>query len=445
MMMKLSRKASLLLFISLLSEHASAFQHVSKNVNGVTSKSSTTLFAVDDTKNAGMDRRNFGTALVAGGMGSMLNLGVVEPASAKVYLDPAQYGDQELRSAAVASMKETTRRAILKKPALVNSFYTLALLDSLSYNKVTDEFGPDGSILRSILKVDAKGDAYVQNLQEACLTIIDAAKMLKQKTAVTIADAIVIAGAESVESVGGPVLTVQLGRGDAPMNAKPSPIPIDLLSGKRSDAEVQAVFRKAGMTDREMTVLLSALMTLEKVEKSRTTDDWKSSSKKVFRERGKMGRASEFTKLTDEDIARAEEEEEESEFLTGDEKVYIAESFGSKSERFGQKVGKDAIDEKSFNKYIKELDASSKKKKGANNMNEYGWVGSFLTSSNPESATTVQWVNKYSVSSLAYNKDLSIAYNAMTQLGASYTGGKYEALLKDRKRKSLNDDALNIF
>jgi hypothetical protein len=43
-----------------------------------------------------------------------------------------------------------------------------------------------------------------------------------------------------------------------------------------------------------------------------------------------------------------------------------------------------------------------------------------------------------------YEKDLKVAYNAVTQLGAEYTGGKYESLLKNKKRKTLNDDELDF-
>jgi hypothetical protein len=46
---------------------------------------------------------------------------------------------------------------------------------------------------------------------------------------------------------------------------------------------------------------------------------------------------------------------------------------------------------------------------------------------------------------LYYTKDLGTAFNAITQLGAVYTGGKYENLLKNKPRKTLNDDDLNLF
>ena len=46
----------------------------------------------------------------------------------------------------------------------------------------------------------------------AANVLIQAEKDLKKKTAVSIADCIAIAGAEAIESIGGPVLPVQLGR-----------------------------------------------------------------------------------------------------------------------------------------------------------------------------------------------------------------------------------------
>ena len=58
--------------------------------------------------------------------------------------------------------------------------------------------------------------------------------------------------------------------------------------------------------------------------------------------------------------------------------------------------------------------------------------------------TAASWVKKYGEKPLVYEKDLKVAYNAVTQLGAEYTGGKYESLLKNKKRKTLNDDELDF-
>jgi hypothetical protein len=357
-----------------------------------------------------------------------------------VFFDPAQYGDQELRVGAVDSVRESVRRAILKNPKLAPSFYQMALLDGLSFNAQTNEFGPDGSILKVIFSSKAT-DLYTRNLQEAGLALLEAEKSLRKKVSISLADAIAIAGAESIESIGGPVLNVQLGRADTPKTGPVSDIPLDLFNGNKSPAIVASAFQKAGLTEREMTALLSALLTLELVEKTRTTEDWKASTRPKFREPGKMGRVSEFRKLTDEDFAQAQLEEDP-EYEDPDDGWYIADSFGTKESRFGDRIAKDAIDEKTFNKYMKEINDAIKKNK-VGDLQQFGWIATMLTDVN--SPTILTWLQKYAGSNLSYIKDLGIAYNSLTQLGAVYTGGKYENLLKGKPRKSLNDDDLKLF
>lgn len=402
--------------------------------------------ATSTTALAAMDRRQVLTT-AAGGIfaaGAGL-LGNPTPSNAEVFLDPAMYGDQELRVSAVDSIKEQVRRAILQKPVLAPSFYQLSLLDGLSYNEKTKKFGPDGSIVKAVLSAKAE-DEYTKNLQEAVKVLIDGAKTLKRKNAITIADAVAIGGSEAIESIGGPVLAVQLGRTEPDKNAPISPLPIDLFSGKKSNAEVVDAFKQAGLTEREMTALLAGLFTLEMVEKSRSAEDWRESAKPKFRERGKMGRMSEFKKLTEEDIAAAEasefDDDDDEPSLFDDSNVYIADSFGTREERFGKRVGAEDINEKSFNKYLKELDDATNKKKGGADLSAYGWIGLlFADKGNP---TVQTWVKKYAGSNLNYLKDLKGSFNSITQLGAVYTGGKYENLLKNKPRKSLGDD-LDIF
>ena len=121
-----------------------------------------------------------------------------------------------------------------------------------------------------------------------------------------------------------------------------SSLPLDLLSGNRSIKEVKTAFKKAGLTEREMTALLSGLMTLQLVEKSRTTEDWKASVKPKFVERGKMGRMSDYKRLSEEDIQAALSDEQANE-EDPDDGWYIADSFGGRDERFGQRLAKDTI------------------------------------------------------------------------------------------------------
>lgn len=432
--------------VLLTSSAASAFQTASQQPSRIT----------DTSTRLPMDRRSFGTAVVGGiitgelvSSGSNNNNQVlvgVQPALAEVFLDPAMYGDQELRVSAVDSIKEKVRRAILQKPVLAPSFYQLSLLDGLSYNEASKKFGPDGSVVANVL-LSKNTDDYTKNLQEACNVLVDGAQALKRKTAVTVSDAVAIGGSEAIESVGGPPLAVQLGRIEPPKGSPLPKLPVDLFSGNRSNAEVVAAFRQAGLTEREMTALLGGLMTLEMVEKSRTAADWKESAKPVFRERGKIGRMSDFKPLTDEDIAAAEfeddDEDDGEEPLFDNGRTYIAESFGTREERFGKRLGKNQIDEKTFNKYLQELDQATFGKNASGDLSAFGWIGPFLV--DKDSPVTQTWLKKYAGSNLNYLKDLKVSYNAVTQLGAVYTGGKYENLLKNKSRKSLNSDDLNLF
>ena len=375
------------------------------------------------------NRRSFfnQAALVAGtftGISAM----APQPASAKIYLDPALYGDQELRQSAVNSLKESVRRAVLQNPGLAPSFYQLALLDGLSYDIGTGNYGPDGRVIGAVINSKDTSE-YMTNLKKACDVLLESCRNLKKLTSITTGDAVALGGAAAVESIGGPFLSVQLGRLEPANKKDTSPLDLTILSGTASSTEVTKAFLKAGLTEREMTALLGVLCTIDTVRKTRTSDDWKASARPKFREAGKMGRASEFKPLTEQDIAEMEDEE----FEDRDDGWYIADSFGTRDQAFGAKVA-DELSEKNFNKFVKELYESGKK---GGNVDKFGWTTSILL--DKQSPVTQSWLQKYAGSYLSFNKDVSVAYNAITQLGADYTGGKYDALLKNRKRKTLND------
>jgi hypothetical protein len=367
-----------------------------------------------------------------------------QPAYAQIFLDPAMYGDQELRVSAVDTVRESVRRSILQNPQLAPSFYQLAMIDALSYDAQSGQWGPDGWAVYAALatkptgKEDTTSSLYMKNLQLAAASLLETERSMRAKNAITLADAVAIAGAESIESIGGPVLPVQLGRADH-KGALPRTVPLDLFAGTYSNAQVAQAFKNAGLTEREMTALLAGLLTLQMVEASRSTDDWKQAARPKFREAGKMGRMSEFKPITEEDIAQAALEEE---LEDPDDGWYIADSFGTRESRFGQRLAKDDINEGTFNKYLQIVMEDSKNKK--TNAKEQSWTADLLLDAEtlPTAAT---WMKKYSGANLSFTKDLKIAYNAATQLGAQYTGGKYENLLKNKPRRTLNDDGLNLF
>ncbi|KAL3928422.1 MAG: hypothetical protein SGARI_005037, partial [Bacillariaceae sp.] len=321
-----------------------------------------------------MDRRQFGASSLGWAAAAAGITTASAPANAEVFFDPAMYGDQEMRVGTVDTVRERARRAILQKPALAPSFYQLAILDGLSYNAADSKYGPNGGVIYAVLNTKADNQ-YLENLQGAAQVLIQAEKDLKKKTAVSIADCVAIAGAEAIESIGGPVLPVQLGRLEVDKSkVQISPLPLDILSGNKSPAEVRNAFKRAGLTEREMTALLGGLLTLEQVEKTRTTEDWKQSVKPKFVERGKMGRMSDYKKLTDEDIQAALNDEYEED---PDDGWYIADSFGTRDERFGQRIAKDQISEKTFNVFLKDLLSKApqgKKALAQADVAQYGWI-----------------------------------------------------------------------
>lgn len=438
--------SALLLCLASSAKHSAAFQKPSLQCGHTCrADTSTTLFQINDNGDGkDMDRRKFGLASLGWlGAGSIpFFTGNVPVANAEVFFDPAMYGDQELRVGTVDTVRERTRRAILKKPVLAPAFYQLALLDGLSFNAKEQKYGPNGGVIYALLNSKEKETEYLSNLKDAAEVLIQAEKDLRKKTAVSIADCVAIAGAEAIESIGGPVLPVQLGRMEVEKNKMQiSPLPLDILSGNRSIKEVREAFKSAGLTEREMTALLSGLLTLQLVEKNRTTEDWKQSAKPKFVERGKMGRMSDYKRLTDEDIKAALEDEYDED---PDDGWYIADSFGGRDDRFGQRLAKDTISEKNFNLYMKGLLATvAKKKPSGDSQESYGWIGNQIL--DPDTPVCQAWLKKYADSNLYYVKDLSQSFNSITQLGAVYTGGKYENLLKNRPRKSLNSDDLNLF
>ena len=80
-----------------------------------------------------VDRRQ-----LASGIAALAGALVAAPdANAVVYLDPARYGDQELKNAAIAKCRTRVRDVIAKDPSLACSFFLLALLDGLSYDEKT--------------------------------------------------------------------------------------------------------------------------------------------------------------------------------------------------------------------------------------------------------------------------------------------------------------------
>lgn len=133
-----------------------------------------------------------------------------QDANALVYYDPDRYGDKELKIATVNKLRQNVRDAIVADPSMASQFLKIAVQDALSYNSGTEEGGPDGTIIDVILA----GDKSVEGLKPGATKISEIAKKIKRTTEVTMGDVVEFAGAEAIETCGGPRIPIQLGKID---------------------------------------------------------------------------------------------------------------------------------------------------------------------------------------------------------------------------------------
>jgi hypothetical protein len=82
---------------------------------------------------------------------------------------------------------------------------------------------------------------------------------IRRSTEVTMADVISFAGAEAIESLGGPTVVVQLGKLD-----KDAGTPMRIYDLKDGPETIQA-FRNSGLTEPEVALLLGAVEAMERV------------------------------------------------------------------------------------------------------------------------------------------------------------------------------------
>ena len=297
-------------------------------------------------------------------------------ASAAVYVDPDRYGDKELKSATVNRLRQTIRDVLLKDATLAPCLLKIAIYDALTYNASTNEGGPNGSVVSVILSKDPPPSLV--ELRPAAEALVAMYNVVKRTTETTMADIVAFAGSEAIESFGGPKSVVQLGKLDL---SKGSPLPNsnqypDLFASKRSGQEIVGQFAKAGLNERDIALLFGAIGSMERVLATRVEEE--------------------------------EEEEEENEM--GDKAVFIPSSFGAPSEIYGKSIGK--MDQTIFVEAL--ADIKSKR------LPKYAVFGD---------EGVGKWVAKYSDKKGGFLKDLPYAYNRLTSLGTTYTGGKIDALL----------------
>lgn len=302
-----------------------------------------------------------------------LALGQPNSASAAVYVDPDRYGDKELKSATVNKLRQTIRDALLKDPRLAPCLLKIAILDALTYNAATTEGGPDGSIVAVILSKDAPSS--VSYLTPAAEQLLEMYSKVKRTTETTMADIVAFAGAESIESFGGPRTVVQLGKLDSPKRSAAGTY-TDLFAKSTAKEVVLDRFVSAGLNDRDVALLFGAVGAMEQVL----------------------------------DSLQEEEEEPEEENEMGDKAVFIPSSFGAPSEIYGKNIG--SMDNSVFVQALSDIKGKKQ-----------------TTYDVFRDDSVAKWITKYADKKGGFLKDLPYAYGRLTALGTTYTGGKIGNLL----------------
>lgn len=298
------------------------------------------------------------------------------PSMAVVYVDPDVYGDKELKVATVNKLRQNIRDAINQDPQLAPLFLKVALQDALTYNAETELGGPDGNVVSIILSPDAP--SALSGLRPAALRLVDIYQRVKRTTAVTMADLVTFAGAEAIESAGGPRVVVQLGKVDSKgLSDKMSKDPkyVDLC-GENNGKDIVNAFAASGLNERDLTLVYGAIASMEQV-----VDDIK-----------------------------PEEEVEEEENEMGDKEIFIPSSFGSRSQIYGKRLGT-----MNGSVFVSVASDIKKKKKPIADVFTNDKVG--------------EWVTYYASKEKVFLKDLPDAYRKIMSLGRRYTGGKIESLL----------------
>ena len=274
-------------------------------------------------------------------------------------------------------------------------------------------------------------------------------KALKRTNSLTLADLIALSGAEAIAAVGGPEISVQLGRTDNPnlnemikavskgglKEAQAMGIAPAFDVGRPDAADISGAFKKAGFTDREATALLGTLATLQSDDVVNAAPVEKE-DRGASKTRGKMGRVAAGGKAKSTNVAvdvfgtNEGTEDASVDRMEGDvDDFYIADAFGSRKEAYGRRVGSSASSEANFNAVFQKLEKADKVGKKPASAVE----AALLANSN-----TKIWVQKYSAERLTYLKDLDKTLYRVTCTGAQYTGGKYAALLDNKGPTKLD-------
>jgi len=285
------------------------------------------------------------------------------PANALVYVDPDRYGDKELQVGLVNKVRQTVRDAILQDVKLAPLFLQVAIQDALTYTAQTQAGGPNGQIVGYLLENHKESPLYYAAQQLQAMRV-----KLRQSTEITMADVVTFAGAEAIESLGGPRIVVQLGK----LDYSQEQVPMTLYNLKNGPETIGA-FHKAGLTEREVTLLFGALGSMNKVVDNVLGDGTP-------------------------DAVGDDEDDEPNEM--GDPKVDFPTSFGAPSQIYGKRLGK--MDDSIFKD-----EATLRKNKKATGV----WTDDVVG----------EWTTRYAKG--GFFKELPEAYSRLVRVGST---GRWE-------------------
>ena len=372
--MKMATLASLILaFLTIvLMESIQAFVPAASRrhydytiITGSHHEKTVSLKTIQDDDGVILSRRSW-IAQIGGASAAMVAASTIAPANALVYVDPDRYGDKELQVGLVNKVRQLVRNAILQDPTLAPLFCQVAIQDALTYSAETQVGGPNGRIVPFLVEHSKS----FPSLAHAAQVLVEIRAKLRQSTEMTMADVVTFAGAEAIESLGGPRIVVQLGKLDYTSPNEKVPITVyDLFHG----TDTIPAFRNAGLSEREVTLLVGAIASMNKVVDS--VDSTEKATK-------------------DKD----DEEDEVNEM--GDPKVDFPSSFGAPSQIYGKRLGK--MDDSIF---VDEV--ALQKSKQATGI----WADPVVG----------EWTSRYSKG--GFFKDLPEAYSRLVRVGST---GRWE-------------------
>ena len=304
-------------------------------------------------------------------------------ADATVFFDGDAYGDKELKVATLNKVKQMLRNSVNKNPNLALDYFRIAVSDALGYDVSTFDGGLDGSIIFENPPLQFK---------DTIATLKSVQSDLQDTNAVSFADITAFAGAEAMETMGSPRITVQLGRVDAKKaNEKPPTFNVWGDSSEAPVAKAKSLFTSSGLSARDIAALVGAHGEIDRILQQRQANI----------------NADKKEKAADDDSSSEFDSDE------GDEMDFVPISFGRRDMIYGEKLAN------SFgNSYIRNL--LSAVKKSAQSEIRLSLLDRLLI----EDEEVKGAAKSLASSDKAFEEAVVAAYNSLAVLGQAYSRSK---------------------